>query len=109
MLRLIKNFFLLFSIIFFSESIFSQDLPPIKLDYASYAVTQDGKLIGYYGEKNRVEVLSIRNISRWIIYCLIATEDRDFYNHDGVSLKGIGRAILRTLTGSTQGGSTITM
>ena len=89
--------------------IFPQDLPPIHLDYASYAVTQEGKLLGYFGEKNRVEVLSTGNISKWIIYCLIATEDRDFYNHEGVSLKGIGRAILKTLTGSLQGGSTITM
>jgi 1A family penicillin-binding protein len=99
---------ILFIFIIFVK-IYPQDLPPINLDYASYAVTQDGKLIGYFGEKNRVEVLSTGNISKWVIYCLTATEDRDFYNHDGVSLKGIGRAIIRTLTGSLQGGSTITM
>lgn len=84
-------------------------LPPIKLDYASYAVTHDGHVIGYFGEKNRVEVRSTKNISKWVLYSLVATEDRDFYNHDGVSYKGLGRAILKTLTGSTQGGSTLTM
>ncbi len=99
-------------IIFFLCSyvrIFSQDLPPIKLDYASYAISSTGKLIGYFGEKNRVEVKNIDNISVYVIHSLIATEDRDFYEHHGVSLKGLGRAILKTITGSTQGGSTITM
>ncbi len=99
-------------IIFFLFSLnyaFSQDLPPIKLDYASYALSSGGKLIGYYGEKNRVEVKNLDDISVYVIHSLIATEDRDFYEHHGVSLKGLGRAILKTITGSTQGGSTITM
>lgn len=84
-------------------------LPPVKLDYSSYALSSDGRLIGYYGEKHRVEVKSTGYISKWVLYSLIATEDRDFYNHDGVSYKGLGRAIIKTLTGSTQGGSTLTM
>lgn len=93
----------------FTINIYGQDLPEINLDYASYALSEEGKLIGYYGEKRRVEVKSLKNISPYIIDCLIATEDRDFYNHDGVSLKGLVRGILKTITGSTQGGSTITM
>jgi 1A family penicillin-binding protein len=109
MFRFTKTTILFFILLFYTSFIFPQDLPPIKLDYASYAVTEDGKLLGYYGEKNRVEVLNTGYISKWVIYCLIATEDRDFYNHNGISLKGLGRAIFKTLTGSTQGGSTITM
>ncbi|HEX2867334.1 MAG TPA: transglycosylase domain-containing protein [Ignavibacteriales bacterium] len=93
---------------FLAGAIYAQ-LPPVKLDYSSYALSSDGRLIGYYGEKHRVEVKSTGYISKWVIYSLIATEDRDFYNHDGVSYKGLGRAILKTLTGSTQGGSTLTM
>ncbi len=105
-----KIFNLIIVFLFISHyGIFAQDLPPIKLDYASYAVSSGGKLIGYYGEKNRVEVKSLDDISVYVIHSLIATEDRDFYEHHGVSLKGLGRAILKTLTGSTQGGSTITM
>ena len=60
-------------------------------------------------KKIRVEVKSLDNISVYVIHSLIATEDRDFYEHHGVSLKGLGSAILKTFTGSTQGGSTITM
>ncbi|MCU7495650.1 MAG: PBP1A family penicillin-binding protein [Ignavibacteria bacterium] len=102
---------LLFILIFLpvlSGTIYPQ-LPPVKLQYSSYALSADGRLIGYYGDKHRVEVKSTGYISKWVIYSLIATEDRDFYNHDGVSYKGLGRAILKTLSGSTQGGSTLTM
>ncbi|MEO8399936.1 MAG: biosynthetic peptidoglycan transglycosylase [Ignavibacteriaceae bacterium] len=104
-----RIFFIAIFILFCGFQIFPQDLPPIKLDYASYAVASDGKYIGYYGEKNRIEVKSLDDISVYVIHSLIATEDREFYEHNGVSLKGLGRAILKTITGSTQGGSTITM
>lgn len=44
-----------------------------------------------------------------LIQTLIATEDKRFYNHYGVSLYSIGRAIFVNLTtGRTEGGSTLT-
>jgi penicillin-binding protein 1A len=86
-----------------------QNLPPIKLDFSSYAMTSDGKLIGYIGEKRRVDVKNISSIAGYVVKCLVATEDRDFYEHDGVSIKGLARGLWNTITGSTQGGSTITM
>ncbi|MBE0644755.1 MAG: PBP1A family penicillin-binding protein [Bacteroidetes bacterium] len=87
----------------------AQSLPPIDLKYASYALTEDGKVLDYYGTERRVELRSTGAVSPWVIRALLATEDRDFYNHDGVSLKGLGRAVLETITGNTQGGSTLTM
>jgi penicillin-binding protein 1C len=43
--------------------------------------------------------------------CLIAFEDRNFYNHFGVSMKGIARAIKQNVSNKKRvsGGSTITM
>lgn len=79
------------------------------IDYCSYALTSNGAVVGYYGEKARVEVTNVNQISRYIVNALISTEDRDFYKHDGVSMKGLGRAVAKTMTGSVQGGSTITM
>jgi penicillin-binding protein 2D len=102
-------YFIPLFLLLISGNISPQDLPPIKLEYASYALSEDGSLIGYFGNKRRVEVKSLSEISKYVIWCLISTEDRDFYNHDGVSYKGIVRGILKTITGSTQGGSTITM
>jgi membrane peptidoglycan carboxypeptidase len=102
-----KKFWFLFFIL--TVSLFSQDLPPVKLDFASQVLSSDGRVVGYIGEKNRVDVRSTGYVSKWVLWSLIATEDRDFYNHDGVSYKGLVRGIFKTLTGSTQGGSTLTM
>jgi len=45
-----------------------------------------------------------------LLESLIAVEDRDFYQHYGVSLRGIGRALVNNLRpgSATQGGSTLT-
>lgn len=86
-----------------------QDLPAPKLDYSSYALTRDGAILDYIGDKFRIELPSTGSVSKHVIHALLATEDRDFYNHDGVSYTGLGRALLQTLTGRTQGGSTLTM
>lgn len=98
-----------YAVLFFTASYFAQNLPPIKIDFASQVISSDGKVIGYIGEKNRVDVRSTGYVSKYVIWTLLATEDRDFYNHNGVSYKGLVRGILKTITGSTQGGSTLTM
>ena len=103
-----KSFYLIFLFLFYAN-VLAQDLPPVKLDFATQVWTSDGKIIGYIGEKNRVDVRSTGYISKYVLWCLIATEDRDFYNHDGVSYKGLVRGLLKTIIGKTQGGSTITM
>jgi membrane peptidoglycan carboxypeptidase len=40
---------------------------------------------------------------------LIATEDRRFYSHHGVDMRGLIRGFVNTTSGDTQGGSTLTM
>lgn len=102
-----KIFFYLIVLLAVNTS--AQNLPNHKLDFSSYVLSSDGKLIGFIGEKHRVDIKNISNVSQHVIKCLIATEDRDFYEHDGVSVKGLARGIWNTVTGNTQGGSTITM
>ena len=65
---------------------------------------------GIYPDNNEDRiVLPISEIPQPLIDALISTEDRGFYQHKGVSLKGIGRAFYNNLQGgSMQGGSTIT-
>ena len=85
-------------------------LPPINLKYSSFAIDTKGAFIGYLGEPHRVELKYLNNMSPYVIKSLIATEDRDFYNHNGVSVKALGRAAIATVfKGASQGGSTITM
>jgi membrane peptidoglycan carboxypeptidase len=40
---------------------------------------------------------------------LVATEDRRFYSHHGVDMRGLIRSAVSTSSGDTQGGSTLTM
>lgn len=55
------------------------------------------------------QLIDKTQIPQQLTDALIATEDRAFYEHHGVSLRGIGRALLANISGkSMQGGSTIT-
>lgn len=70
----------------------------------------DNKLIGEFGEKRR-DPISIDESPQALIDAIISAEDDDFYQHNGVDIKGLLRAISQlALSGEIQsGGSTITM
>jgi len=65
---------------------------------------------GIYPDSNEDRlVVSLDEVPQPLIDALIATEDRAFYEHKGVSIRGIARAVLNNFSGgSMQGGSTIT-
>lgn len=65
---------------------------------------------GIYPQHNEDRVLiKLNKVPRPLIEALIATEDRNFYHHHGVSPRGIARAMLSNVTGGKrQGGSTLT-
>lgn len=61
-----------------------------------------------YQDQNRTP-LALESIPDTIVHATIAIEDRDFYRHQGISLKGIMRAFRETVFNKrVQGGSTIT-
>lgn len=107
-MNLIKSFVISFVLLLAFSTAYSE-LPPVKLKYASIVVTSEDSLLYYLGEQRRWEIKSLGQVNPYVVKALVAVEDRDFYNHDGISLKGLARAAFRTLTGSTQGGSTLTM
>ncbi|MFB6347935.1 penicillin-binding protein 1B [Moraxella sp. ZJ142] len=65
---------------------------------------------GIYPENNEDRQLITREqMPKPLIDALIATEDRHYYEHHGISLRGITRALVANLSGKqVQGGSTIT-
>ncbi|WFF39095.1 penicillin-binding protein 1B [Moraxella nasibovis] len=65
---------------------------------------------GIYPQNNEDRILLEKgSVPQPLIDALIATEDRNFYQHHGVSVRGTARAILSNISGGErQGGSTIT-
>ena len=89
-------------------------LPPdIKLSSSAEVYDAKGRLIGTYsGEVRRflLEAEAMSEVPKYVGQAVIAAEDRDFYDHSGVSVRGIIRAAWANVTGGeiAQGGSTIT-
>ncbi|MCR5314206.1 MAG: transglycosylase domain-containing protein [Bacteroidaceae bacterium] len=80
--------------------------------YASRIYTDDGQLLGTwnYASENRVMV-TYDSLPDNLIKALVATEDVRFFDHSGIDMKALGRAIVkRGIFGqkSAGGGSTIT-
>ncbi|MDV2469304.1 penicillin-binding protein PBP1a [Acinetobacter chinensis] len=70
----------------------------------------DNELIAEYGGKLSVPV-EYKQIPSSFIHAFLAAEDSSFFEHSGISFKGLGRAVSESVTGSgvQTGGSTITM
>jgi membrane peptidoglycan carboxypeptidase len=61
-----------------------------------------------YGNENRIPV-AIEELPDYLLQATVAIEDRKFYRHHGLDLRGLTRAFFKNLKGdSLQGGSTIT-
>jgi len=73
----------------------------------SRILMSDGSELATFFEENRTYV-SLEQISPLMQKAQIAIEDHRFYEHGAIDIQGLGRAIVRTLSGSTQGASTLT-
>lgn len=97
---------------------FSKDLPDYSQlkNYYPSSVTRiysaDGKLMEEYAKEYRIFV-PIKAIPQFVKEAFIATEDKNFYQHQGIDVTGVARAMLKNLVNllqgrSMEGGSTIT-
>ncbi|MBN2079164.1 MAG: transglycosylase domain-containing protein [Spirochaetes bacterium] len=79
------------------------------VDIPTRIYDRNGEIIGEFFEQKR-EIVPYNYIPGWLIKGVIASEDRDFYDHAGISYRGIFRAFLANLVHFrvVQGGSTIT-
>ncbi len=83
----------------------TETAPPLKT--TMYA--RDGKtVIATIFQQNRQPV-PLAQMPMILQQALISTEDRRFYEHQGVDMRGLLRSALQTSSGDTQGGSTLTM
>ena len=72
---------------------------------SSEIYAEDGTLMGKFYLKDRINI-KYQDISPNVIKALIATEDERFYQHSGIDIKSLARAVV--FLGSEGGASTIT-
>lgn len=74
----------------------------------STLLASDGSVIAKFYAEDRI-VVDISDMSEWIQKAIVATEDRRFFQHKGVDMEGIARALVNNVLGrKVQGGSTLT-
>lgn len=85
------------------------ELKAMPLEMPLQIYTKDDKLIGQYGNTYSMPI-TYEQIPSTLINAFLAAEDDSFFEHSGISVKGLGRAITQMVSDSDQqtGGSTIT-
>jgi penicillin-binding protein 1A len=79
------------------------------VDIPTRIYDRNGEVIGEFFEEKR-EIVPYDFIPESLVNGVIASEDRDFYNHKGISYTGILRAFVKNIISFqvVQGGSTLT-
>ncbi len=83
------------------------DLRKAKSEVPSVLLASNGTVLAEYKRINRRWV-PLDKISPHVVNALISTEDHRFYEHHGIDFRRTAGAVLSTLSGDLQGGSTIT-
>ena len=79
--------------------------------YASQVISADGRLMGTWSRNENRVFVGYDNISPYMFDALVSTEDERFYEHSGIDVRAVARAVIkRGVLGRKEagGGSTIT-
>lgn len=86
---------------------------PVLSEYRPPAITRvlaaEGTVLAEFAEERRI-VVPYQRLPRQLVQAFVAAEDKNFFSHDGIDLKGVVRAALVNLKAgrTVQGASTIT-
>ncbi|MDB5793140.1 MAG: penicillin-binding protein [Massilia sp.] len=83
------------------------DLKQVSSARPTVILSGDGTELGTF-EQGLQERVKLSQVSPHVVKALISTEDHRFYDHHGVDFTRIAGALLASLKGDAQGGSTIT-
>ena len=73
----------------------------------SVVFSSDGTELTTYARSGR-EWVGLDEVSPHVVDALLSTEDRRFYSHGGIDMRRTAGAVVRTLSGDREGGSSIT-
>src|SRR5438105_1144215 len=99
----------IFTYLYFSKDLATKNNLVNRNDTGLILLDRNGKpFFNFYSAKIRKEV-PLSEISLHMQHAVIASEDREFYTHDGISIRGIARSIYQNLVSKdlVSGGSTI--
>ena len=90
----------------------ASDLADYRPATATRVYAGDGTLIGEFSDERRIYV-PYEQIPLPVIQAFLAAEDRNFFNHGGIDVGGLGRAMFKNVFNAAtgrrlEGGSTIT-
>src|ERR1043165_5517059 len=75
---------------------------------SSLVFARDGSFLGEIGRQSRTSVPKT-SVPAYVWQAFVATEDKRFFQHDGVDMKGVAAALKDNLLGEKRGASTIPM
>ncbi len=86
------------------------DLELNDLAERSAIYASDGSFLSFLADEENRQPITLDEVPQPVIDAILAVEDSDFYEHDGVNLRGTFRALVENVYsgGIAQGGSTIT-
>lgn len=87
-----------------------KSLETVALEMPLRIYTKDGKMLGQFGNRYS-EPVQFNEVPAQLVQAFLSAEDASFYEHSGISVKGIARALSQAASDSDNqtGGSTITM
>ena len=83
------------------------DIRKSKQEQPSVVLSADGKELAVFKRANR-DWVKLQDVSPKVVDALLATEDKRFYEHHGIDVVRTVKAVVNTLTGDVEGGSTLT-
>ena len=102
------------AVAFYVNNVVSIGMPSLeqlenpRTNLATRVISADGKLLDHFYNERRVN-LTYDSIPDFFIKSLVATEDKNFWNHWGVHTGRVFNAAVKNIFGDKEGASTLTM
>jgi penicillin-binding protein 1A len=94
----------------FGSSCDLNSLQQVEIGSNTFIYAADNSRLGVIPAERNRQPVPYKEISAWMPKATVAIEDRRFYDHDGVDVEGIARALWKNVSAGevVEGGSTIT-
>ncbi len=98
------------SVATFGSSCDLNSLQQVEIGQNSFVYAANNSILGSIPAERNRQPVPLKQISPWMPKATVAIEDRRFYEHGGVDVEGIARALWKNVSAGevVEGGSTIT-